>query len=1173
MISKILLSKINGISKKYPHKTAVEDPFSMVNYDELRIYSNQIGHCLIENDVRKGDIVAIYGESCINYIATLIGINKAGGVFLPLEVSFPTNRLCGIVKEVVPRIVVTNPNQVNSILSIVRVEQAFSSIKKIIVVKELNSSIVIHDINNGKIIGTHERQFNSNNIDLYIDPNDSNYLIYTSGSTGIPKIIEGCHKSLNHFIRWQAEEFELTCENRICQFAPISFDVSLRDIFIPLTIGGTLCIPAVDTKTNVSRFLDWLIEKEITLLHIVPSMFRLLTRELQTHTEKINQLSLQYVFFAGEALYGKDVDQWISICGDTVEFINLYGPSETTLAKAFYVVRGSNSSLSSIIPLGKPISDTAILILKKNQLCNKLEIGEIFIKTPYMSKGYYNNPELTAQSFVQNPLHNDYKDILYKTGDIGRYLEDWNVEFIGRYDHQIKIHGNRLELMEIEKLVMEFENISQALVQPISRDAGELILVCYYVDDQKVDENELRIYLASYLPEYACPSIFIRLDEFPLTLNGKIDKKSLPKPEELYLNDKDFEAPQTTLEIDLAKIWSEILRINTVGLNYSFFQLGGNSLSAIQIMSRIYKVLGYEIKLREFFDHPTVKLLSEFISSQQSNLSTKIQAIQEKEYYDVSFAQRRMCILSQIPEANAAYNISRAYILSGAIDLNLLEEAINMLLIRHESLRTIFIQKKEDFYQKIVFGEKLNLAFNDLTDNDDKNRLCHEIALDVAIQPFDLDIFPLIRAHVIKMGPERHLLLITIHHIISDGWSMGVLFQELLDHYYNFSAKKRFVLPQLEFHYKEYSQWQRNKLGGGDMEKSREFWKKKLGGNLPVLDLKTDFLRPQIKSYKGKEITFSIGEEAYKKIKNIITASGSSTYMFLLASLKTLLYHYTGQVDIILGTTLAGRENKDLENQIGFYVNTLALRTQFRSSDSFYELLLNIRSELLDAYEHQSYPFDFLLDDISINHTANRNPVFDVMVNMATEQFVNEQIDVSKLNGLSVKEYKVDHTSSKYDLTFTFYERTQELRVTIEYDTDLFQSSSIKRMGKHFVQLVSAITNDVHNPLHSYTYLCEEEAQIILKGFNASSITYPHERTIQGLFEDQVRNSPNSIALVCGEQHLTYAELNIRSNRLAHYLRENYTISQEEVLGLMVDRSEWLIIGILGILKAGGCYL
>jgi amino acid adenylation domain-containing protein/non-ribosomal peptide synthase protein (TIGR01720 family) len=1152
MNKKIVHSVFESIAEKFPDKTAVEEQDRSITYSLLNRQANRIAHKLLNSGLQRQAVVGIFLPAGIDYISAILGVSKAGGIFLPLDIEFPEKRLSHILSKTTPTFFITNSRLKNEVIEKIEKYYISSSEREIAIIEDIID-------------------FSEENPPLIPEPDDGNYIIFTSGSTGEPKAILGCHKSLSHFIHWEMGEFQLDDSVRISQFAPTTFDVSFRDMFVPLLSGGTVCIPTKETGSNIKHLLQWMENSKLTMVHCVPSLFRLLMKEIESSENPRNALpTLKRFLLAGEALYGSDVIRWMEMMGDRIELVNIYGPSETTLAKAFHRIKEKPAEKNMIMPVGQPISNTALLLLKDNALCRIGEIGEIYIKTPFRSKGYFNDPEATQKSFVQNPLTPDSEDIIYKTGDMGKYLSDRSVAFIGRLDRQVKVSGIRIELDEIESVLRNCEAIDQNVIMAYKTPEHEHRLVCYYtlrINSEAVEPAQIRAWLGEYLPSYMIPSFFVKLNQFRLNIHGKIDRKALPKPEALMYEKIQYEAPANEIEAQIAAIWKEVLSLDSVGVNNPFFEIGGNSLSAIRILSRIYKTFGTEISIKEFFEHATVRKLAKRIEMSQKSAFEEIPALPEKSCYDLSQAQRRLWILDQMEGGGIAYNIPSAYRIDGNPDISAFEKSFDCLIQRHESLRTGFIAENGEPMQQILSSLPFRMEIIDLSQESSPETAFKAYADKELSTPFDLSCAPLLMVKLFRLSDELHILLLNIHHIISDAWSLDVLAKDVLSFYEALSENKEINLLPLRIHYKDYAAWQNRLLASDAMKAHQAYWHHKLAGELPVLNLPADFPRPPVQTFNGSLIRCQFEDTISDNLIAFGKEQDASLFMSLLSVLKILLYRYSGQEDIIIGSPIAGRNHPDLENQIGFYINMLPLRDEIFGTDSFGDVLKKVRKTTTEAYDHQIYPFDRLVDELNLARDVSHSPIFDVGMTFHTDEKIEQRIS----GKIRISEYDSMWKTSKYDLVFIFVQSGSRLRADINFNTDLYSEETVRRMGKHLEELIRSILQNSDQPIRDSNILSEPEKQQILISFNDTQAEYPKDKNIVEMFKAWVEKTPDQMAVIFEDTQLTYAELNARSDAAAAYL-SNF-IQPKEIVGVMMERSEKLIVSLLGILKAGCAYL
>ncbi|MBF0242512.1 MAG: amino acid adenylation domain-containing protein [Desulfamplus sp.] len=1155
MDKKILHRVFEHIAARFPDRVALEEESRSISYRDLNRGANQIAYALKEMGVKSEVVVGLSLPAGIDYIMSVIAVQKAGGVFMPLDADAPPKRLEFMLNKTEPQIILTKDK-----------------------LAEINSE---------------KNRFSDANLDETPDPQAPNYIIFTSGSTGEPKAILGKLVSLSHFINWEISTFGFDENVKVSLFAPTTFDVSFRDIFVPLLAGGTLCIPNLETMRNIPQLVDWMTRSGLSLVHCVPTMFRLIRKELKARKsvnanyEPLPQL--KNILLAGEALYGADVIEWIELVEDRIALTNLYGPSETTLAKIHYRIKERPTEPNRIIPLGEPISNTAILILKDNRLCKVGEIGEIHIKTPFMSHGYYKDNELTAKCFIQNPLTTEH-DIIYKTGDLGRYQQDRQVEFIGRLDSQVKINGIRIELAEIESNLFAHEAIERPVVVAHATSNSENRLVCYYTlkegissEDSRVSSSGLRQFLSQFLPSYMIPSFFVQLNSFPLNINGKIDRRRLPKPEDLIYDRIPYAAPENEAEKRLASIYGEVLGIERVGVNTPFFELGGNSLNAIRIISRIFAEFRIEVAIRDFFDNPSIrqlaKILERIIPTSSDTDKDHIEPIAQADNYLVSHAQRRLWIFEQLDPNFIAYNIPGAYLIKGDLNINSITEAFRAVIRRHESLRTTFKIIDGEPRQVIHKEVEFNLPINDLTKKFDKaasiEQVKAELAKDAA-KAFNLEKGPLMRVRLFKVADKEHVIGVNVHHIVTDALSQDIFMSELLTYYSAIEearkdgSNKGYIDPfvPLTIHYKDYVAWHNIQEQGAKMQAARSYWQNKLSGELPILNLPTDYPRPMMQTANGDRLTFEFDPDIYQRLIEFGKERQSTIFMLLTALIKTLIYRYTGQEDIIIGTPIASRTHTDLENQIGLYINMLALRDNVSAKDDFDSFLSRVRKTSTEAFEYQIYPFDRLVGDLAIERDLSRNVGFDVML-----VFHNKDREMPSVEGLTAEVLDFLNPTAKYDLTFTFGAGTDSLFMEIEYNTDLFLKERIVRLASHISVLTKSVLSTPKEPIYSLEIMTPEEKELVLFGFNRTEIPYPKDKTVTELVEENAARYPNDIAIAFEDKTISYSELNYLGNSLAYRLISDFDLKKEDVVAVIMEKSHLVPAAMFASLKTGAAYV
>ncbi|WP_025028834.1 non-ribosomal peptide synthetase [Caldalkalibacillus mannanilyticus] len=738
---------------------------------------------------------------------------------------------------------------------------------------------------------------------------------------------------------------------------------------------------------------------------------------------------------------------------------------------------------------------------------------------------------------------------------MARWLPNGSIEYIGRVDDQVKIRGYRIELGEVEAQLLKQENIKEGIVLARQDQVGHKLLCAYYVADQALSSHELRKSLAEKLPSYMLPSYFVQLAQFPLTVNGKIDRKALPAPEEGVQSGAEYVAPRNEMEAQLVQLWHEVLGIERIGIKDNFFDLGGHSLRATTLVAKIHREMDIALPLRAVFQAPTLEMMAEELFKLEKNKHDSIPIVEEREVYPVSSAQKRLYILHQLEGAALSYNMPDEMVLEGKLDLVRMEAAFKQLIQRHESLRTGF---------EMIEGEPVQRVYQDVPFAVEYVKATEEEAEEIIqrfVREFNLEQPPLLRVGLIEVAPDRHILMLDTHHMISDGVSSTILMEEFVRLYEGES------LPPLRIQYKDYAVWQQSQVQSEQTKQQEAYWLDVFAGDLPVLEMPTDHVRPALQNFSGGSFEFIIPPDISKKLKKLAAQTGSTLYMLLLATYTTLLHKYSGQEDVIVGTPIAGRAHADLEAVIGMFVNTLAIRSYPSGEKTFLHYLNEIKEITLSAYEHQEYPFEELVEKVVVNRDLSRNALFDTM-------FVLQNIEHTEreITGLQLKPYSQEHQIAKFDLTFVAVESDEEIACNIQYRTSLYEQKTIERMAYHLLQLV---TNLVHHPereIASLEMMSPEEQTELMTVFNNTAVAYPKEKTIQQFFEEQVERNPNAVAVVFEDQAWSYRELNEQANKVAWVLRD-HGVQADKVVGIMAERSLEMIVGILGILKAGGAYV
>ena len=832
-------------------------------------------------------------------------------------------------------------------------------------------------------------------------------------------------------------------------------------------------------------------------------------------------------------------------------------------------------SARQIVPIGRPISNIQMYALDADMRPVPVGVaGELHIGGIGLARGYLNRPELTAEKFVSNPFSSDAQARLYKTGDLARYFPDGTIEYLGRIDDQVKIRGFRIELGEIESTLRQHAKVRESVVVAREDTPGNKILVGYVVPvtEAKLDSRELRAFLQDKLPEYMVPAILVELPELPLTPSGKVNRRALPAPDYCAQLDESYAAPRTPVEELLSNIWMEVLKVSRVGINDNFFDLGGHSLLLTQVVSRIRNAFKLEMPLRVLFERPTVALMAEAVQTgnvaDRSLLVGSIESVEHNGTAPLSFTQQQFWLLDQAEPNSSHYNVRTAIRIAGPLDVPRLQKTFEAILVRHEILRTTFILNDGSPVQVIAPWMPLTLGVLDFS------RLSaseHEIELQSALtaeaeEAFDLAHGPLLRIKLLKLAEDEHVLLVTVHHIICDAWSIGLLQRELAT-IYQLLGKGESFAPRLQLQYADFALWQRSRIQGKVIEEQLDYWKRQLASAPATLELPTDYPRQALQTFNGAQESLLLSADLSHAIKTMSRREGTTLFMTLLAAFQALLFRYSGQDDVVVGSPVAGRTLVETENVIGAFVNTVVFRGDLSGNPTFREFLGQVRETALEAYAHQEVPFEKLVEELRPDRVTNRTPLFQVMFALQ-----NTSAPELEVEGLTLTALKLSSLSSKFDLTLEVEEEAGDLRASLKYNTDLFAPATIHRMLRHLQKLLEGVVVDPEQRVADLSLLSDAERQKLLVEWNDNRLSFPRDVCIHHLFEVQAAKTPDAIAAEFQGEQLTYRELNARANRLAHYLRKQ-GVGPEVRVGICIGRSLEMLVGILGVLKAGGAYV
>ena len=1138
-----------------PTSIAVRDTDRDFTYEQLQDRAIQIATRLREQGLEIGSSVAVLLNRSFDSIASLFGIWKAGGVYLPLDPSYPRERLKYFLHDAQPQVLLIEPELVGTI--------EFPEDKTLVLVP--NQDLVTREIVRTQV-------FSPINIDHQA------YLLYTSGSTGEPKGVQMPHRAIANLIAWQNQQERLSVPARTLQFAPKCFDVSIQEITSTLTSGGTLVLIDEKQRLDPHALMEFIQANRVQRVFLPFVMIDAIVGV----AKPTGGSSLLDIVSAGESLKLTEPLRDFLQAHPQCRLHNHYGPTETHVVTETMVSLADFDAVEASI--GRPIPNCACVILDQNaKRVPRGAIGELYLSGACLASGYVGKEVLTSERFVAlSDLEGSSDHRYYRTGDLARWRYDGKLDFLGRADTQVKHRGFRIELGEIESVLSQHPSIAQCVVILREDRPGDKRLVAYYTQcgEQHPSILELRESLGSKLPEYMVPAAYVRLDALPLTPSGKIDRRSLPVPDIKDLGIQDHYAPaRNGIEEQLAQIWSEVLGLEHIGIHDNFFALGGHSLLAVRLTSRISEIFDVPLGVRLIFEQPTIAQLSEQIDAKRIGGSTRALLSLRSVCRDsdqpapVSYAQERLWFLEQLEGSLTAYNIPIVWQFRGPLDNEALRKALETIVARHEPLRTVFFQHGNIPVQMVRGLERFELNVEDLRglDPEDQRLKAAQICHAEADCPFDLTCDLMIRAKLLRLDDQDHQLLVTMHHIASDGWSMDVFTKELsalYGHYLDPSTESSTIIPldPLPVTYIDYSTWQRETLSADRIEGLLSYWRQELKG-LAALELPTDRPRPVMASYRGSSVPIELNESLTRRLESLAQSQQVTLQMLLLAAYEVLLYRYSHQEDFAVGIPFAGRNDTQLESLIGFFVSTLVIRADLTGEPTFPELLSRVRQKSLAAYDHQELPFQLLLADLQPERHLSRPPLFQVMFQLLSHD----------ASGLELKDLEVSDPSfvtdrAKFDLEMHLSPHQGRIVGDLAYSSDLFDASTIERMAAQYVRLLESIVAQPNQKIGQFLILTDQERDRLLIEFNDTACEYPRELCVHELFERQVERTPDAVALIFEDQQLSYSELNTRSNRLARYLRKR-GVGEQTPVGLCLERSLDLVVSILGILKAGGTYV
>ncbi|QTB46101.1 amino acid adenylation domain-containing protein [Burkholderia pseudomallei] len=1148
-----------------PDAIAVIQDERALTYAELNRCANRLAHYLRARGVRGGDRVALYARRSPELLIGMLATLKAGGAYVPLDPGYPAERLTHMLLDSAPVVVLRDAAASNDVLV------------------RLNAGTPILDLHadderwsaqpsgNLKLCGSHEPDVGARRLA---------YVIYTSGSTGAPKGVMVEHASVVNQIGALTEYLELDASDRVLQFSNIAFDASVEEIFATLSCGATLVLRTDRWLADAETFWALCGAQRISIVDLPAQFFG----QLALSGRRAVPTGVRCVVIGGEAVGASALDAWFAEEGRRPRLFNTYGPTETTVSVTVHEVRGRHDDANVI---GRPIANTRVYVLDAWLRPAPIGVaGELYIGGVQVARGYLNRPELTRERFIDDPFVAGGR--LYKTGDLARWRTDGSLEYLGRNDFQVKIRGFRIELGEIEAQLAKVTGVREVVVlardsasevhdsatenaapdapSPETATATEKRLVAYYTGD--ADVVALRAQAAQHLPSYMVPSAYVRLDAWPLTPNGKLDRRALPAPADDAYARAEYEAPRGAKEEALAEIWRELLHVERVSRHDNFFELGGHSLLAVQLVSRLRQALSVEVALGTVFDAPVLSALASRLDDNTAAVLPPIPLAPRDGRIALSLAQQRLWFLTQLEGVSEAYHMSGAVRLDGPLNREVLQRALNRIVMRHEALRTCFVREEGEPIQVIQPHADLTVSYHDLREAEQSEQRAKDLSQAHASAPFDLSRDLPVRVLLLQLADEAHVVQVVMHHIASDGWSVGVFLQELSALYGSFIAEQDDPLAPLPLQYADYAAWQRRWLASGQLEKQGAFWQTNLSGAPTLLELPTDRPRPPKQSHAGASVEVKLGAALSERVKRLSQRHGVTPYMTLLSSWAAVLSRLSGQEEVVIGSPVAGRNRTEVEALIGFFVNTLALRLDLSSEPTVGELLKRTKAQVLSAQAHQDLPFDQVVERVKPPRSTAHPPLFQVM-------FVWQNMPAGELTipGLTIRAVETPLQTAQFELTLSLQEAGDDIVGHLNYASALFDESTVRRYVTYWCRLLEGMTaGAADQTIVGLPLLDEAERKQVVYAWNATERDYPIEQCIHQLFEAQVDRKPEAIALTFDGRRLSYAELNARANRLAHYLQAR-GVGPDRLVALCAERGIEMVVGLLAILKAGGAYV
>jgi len=1028
----VIQHMMTGSFQAHPDRIALEYGEEGLTYGELEKKAEGIDRLIRERGAAPGTFIGVNLENKRDFMAALIGILKARCVFVPLDTELPLHRVNEMLELTQTRLVICSGTSREQLETYPHLGRAPGR----------HTPVLVEDI-----AGEESRREELSQEPGY-HPEDTVYVYFTSGTMGKPRALLGKNKSLLHFIQWEIKQFQIDESCRVSQLTAVGFDAFMRDMFAPLCAGGCVSIPGNrEIVMEREQLLRWLGRSQVDIIHCVPSLFKVINAgPLESGQFKM----LKYILLSGEKINRSVLESWYDINGERVRLVNFYGPTETTMIKTYHII-GKEDLRRSSIPIGKPLAGTQVLILdRQGKICPGGIVGEIYIRTPYGTLGYCNEPGLTRERFIPNPFNDkEGGDKLYRTGDMGRQVPGGNLELLGRMDQQVKIRGMRVELAEIESILLGNEGIKDAVVMEREDARGEKYLCAYVVTEGELAGEKIKEYMAGKIPGYMIPAYIVGIEKLPLTGNGKVDRQRLPEPEIKDVGGEDM--PRGEEEKRMAEVWSKILGISKekIGRGSDFFAMGGHSLKAAALAAEIHKVFEVKLPLAEIFKTPGFGEMIKYIQKAAVESYKPIEPTEKREYYEISLPQNRFYIQQQLNPGSVNYCSAKIFILEGMLEIDRLKTTFKKLIERHQILRTSFGEICDKYMQRVYDPVDYPMEYLDSA-GEKPDKIIERLP-----RPNILSKPPLLRVTLIKISGRKHLINLDAHHIITDGISWDLLIKEIKAIY------EEKELPALKLQYTDFSQWQNSEKQQKVMKKQREYWLQKFMGKVPGLNLPIDYPRPKTRSLSGRRVHFLVPPQQTGSLKILASAQETSLFMVLFSCYLVLLWKLTGQEDIVVGTAVSGRRHPDLMNIVGLFFNTLPIRHRLEGEQTFAAFLADFKNGILQDFENQDYPLDKLIQELvagsSITWSSNRNPLFDTMFSLQNFETHGGALQPIEIPGLALTPYEYETKTSRFDLFFITAETRDMISLTIEYAADLFKPTTIEKIKNHYFEIIDQI--------------------------------------------------------------------------------------------------------------------